>query len=479
VVVANKARAGIKWGAFSKIVNQGLSWLVTIWVIRLLTPEDFALIALSDLAIGVLLIVGQFGIGAALVRAVELTTKQINQSFSALIVANISLFLVFQMIAPYLADFFEQEKLTALIRLSAIAFLAVPFTTISSALLNRKMLYKQLYLVDMGISLLQITTNLTLAFMGYGFWALAVGGVVAQVARAISYSWLTKFTPKLDVSFSEFKPLLKDSGLNFSHSTAWEINQRLDTFFINLFIGIYALGVYRVVLSLAEKPVTMVGQLVQQIGLASFSSVSKNKALVGSYVVKSTSMMAFILFPVFLGIASVAPTLVPLLLGEKWLDAIVPLQIICCVQLVNALRVIPGSALFATGFGKRKLLHVAIASIASLLGWGIGLQYGLNIGCMLFTCCYVVWFIWHIWDASNYILINQKEYWISLLIPLFVSVIMFIVVTAISNLLIGQPQVISFISQVAIGALTYGALSLTLFKKHSLGLFYLLKNSKN
>jgi len=479
MVVANKARSGIKWGAFAKMINQGLSWLVTIWVIRLLTPDDFALIALSDLAIGVLLIIGQFGIGAALVRAVALTEKQINQSFTTLILANLSLFLVFQTIAPYLADFFEQERLTALIRLSAIAFLVVPFSTISSALLNRKMLYKQLYSFDMGISLLQITTNLTLAIMGYGFWALAVGAVVAQVARAISYSWLIKFTPKLDFTFSEFKPLLKDSGLNFSHATAWEINHRLDTFFINLFMGTYALGVYRVVLSLAEKPVIMVGQLVQQIGLASFSKVSKDKALVGSYVVKSTAIMAFMLFPVFLGIAAVAPTLVPLLLGDKWLDATVPLQIICGVQLINALRVIPGSALFASGYGKRKLLHVAVAIVASLLGWGVGLQYGLNIGCLLFACCYVIWFIWHIWDTSHYLLIKQKEYWLSLLIPLSASMMMFFVVTATSNLLAEQLEIISFISQAVVGAITYGVLSWALFRKHSLGLFNLLKNSKN
>jgi len=479
VVVANKARAGIKWGAFAKLVNQAFSWLATIWVIRLLTPEDFALIALSDLAIGVLVIIGQFGIGAALIRSIELSQKQINQSFTALFIANTILFFLFQLIAPYLGEVFEQPKLTSLIRLSAITFLLVPFTTINNALLNRRMQYKQLYIFDIGISLLQIITNLTLAMLGYGFWSLAIGALVAQCARALCYSWITKFTPKFDSSFSEFKPLLKDSGLNFSHSAAWEVNQRLDTFFINLFIGSYALGVYRVVLSLAEKPVTMVGQLVQQIGLASFSRVSKDKNLVGSYVVKSTSIMAIVLFPVFLGIAAVAPTLVPLLLGEKWLDAIVPLQIICVVQLVNALRVIPGSAMFATGFGKRKLLHVFIAIIASLLGWGIGLQYGLNIGCMLFASLYGLWFIWHIWDASRFISVDQYQYWMSLFIPLSMSVTMFFVVMALSNLMVEFSMVFSLICQILIGALTYGAFSLIVFRKHSMGLYSLLKSSNN
>jgi teichuronic acid exporter len=476
VTVVNKAIAGMRWGAFARIINQGLSWVATIWVIRLLTPEDFALIALSDLAIGALLIIGQFGIGAALIRTIELTKKQINQSFTTLFIANLFLFLLFQFSAPYIANFFEQPKLLLLIRLSAISFLFVPFMAVNSALVHRNMQYKQLYMFDMGIGLLQIITNLLLAMQGYGFWALAVGSLVAQFARVLSYNWITKYCPQLDFSFSEFKPLLRDSALNFFNATGWEINQRLDTFFINLFIGSNALGLYRVVLSLAEKPVTVMGQLVQQIGLASFSKVSKNITLVGTYVVKSTSVLAIVLFPVFFGIAAIAPNFVPLLLGDKWLEAIVPLQIICAIQLVNALRVIPGSALFATGYGKRKILHMSVAIVASLIGWGVGLQHGLNIGCLLFAITYIIWFIWHIYDASSRILIDQSKYWRCLSIPLFMSVIMFFAVMAIGNIMNESSIVIVLIAQIFVGGLTYVLLSVTVFKKYVLTLISLLKN---
>ena len=476
MTVVNKAIAGIRWGAFARVINQGLSWVATIWVIRLLTPDDFALIALSDLAIGALLIIGQFGIGAALIRTIELTKKQINQSFTTLFIANLFLFLLFQFTAPSIADFFEQPKLLLLIRLSAVSFLLVPFMLVNSALIHRNMQYKQLYMFDMGIGLLQIVTNLSLAMQGYGFWALAVGSLVAQFTRVLSYSWITKYTPQIDFSFSEFKPLLRDSALNFFHSTGWEINQRLDTFFINLFIGSNALGLYRVVLSLAEKPVTVMGQLVQQIGLASFSKVSNNITLVGTYVVKSTSVLAIVLFPVFFGIAAIAPNFVPLLLGEKWLEAIVPLQMICAIQLVNALRVIPGSALFATGYGKRKILHVSVAIVASLIGWGVGLQYGLNMGCLLFAIVYIVWFIWHIWDTSSRVLIDQRKYWRCLSIPLFMSVIMFFAVTASGNIMHESSIVIVLIVQIFVGGLTYALLSVTVFKKYVLTLISLLKN---
>ncbi|WP_440874877.1 oligosaccharide flippase family protein [Thalassotalea sp. PLHSN55] len=474
--VANKARSGIKWGAFGKITNQFFSWIATIWVIRLLTPDDFALIALNDLAIGVLLIVGQFGLGGTLIRTPELSRQSINQTFSVLMLANIVLFVVFQFSAPFFAQLFEQPKLTLLIQVSALSFLFGPFITVHKALINRNMQYKQLNLVDIGISFGQILTNLTLALLGYGFWALAVGLLVAQFLRVVCYRMVSQTSLSLTASFNGFIPLVKDGSLNFFHSTGWEINQRLDTLLINTFSGSNALGIYRVVLSLAEKPVTMVGQLIQQVGLSSFAKVSHDKALVSHYVVKSSAVLAMAIFPVFFGIAAVAPNLVPLLLGDKWLTAIVPLQIICMVQMINALRVIPGSALYASGFAKRKLLHVSVAFFCALIGWGVGLQYSLNVGCLLFAAMYVVWFIWHIFDSCRCLPIAALDYWKSLLIPLFLSAVMFISVTSVGEVL-STNIIVELVIQVLLGGVIYGGLLLLLFKEYGLGLLSLLKKS--
>jgi len=477
VNVANKARAGLKWGVFGGILNQLFSWVATIWVIRLLTPEDFALIALSDLALGVLLIIGQFGVGAALVRATKLTQKQINQSFTALLIVNVILFAFFQLSAPSIANFFEEPRLLELIRFSSIAFLLLPFNVVNGALINREMKYKPLHMINLGVGILQIITNLSLAMLGYGFWALAIGVIVAQCACAISYSWLTRSSPRLDFSFDEFKPLIRDSGLSFAHATACEINQRVDIYFVHHFTGSNALGLYRVVLSLTEKPVSMIGGLAQQVGLASFSKVSEDIPLVGRYVIKSTAVMAMLLFPVFFGIAATAPNFVPILLGDKWLSAIIPLQILCIVQLVNAFKEIPAAALFATGFGKRKLLHVSVAFIAAIIGWGIGLPFGLNMGCLIFAVTYVLWFVWHIWDSSHYLLLKQKEYWQCLLIPMSLSVVMFFIVIGVNEIMQNLPVLAVLVVQIFVGGFVYSALAFMFYKNHSLTLFKLLKNN--
>ena len=120
---------------------------------------------------------------------------------------------------------------------------------------------------------------------------------------------------------------------------------------------------------------------------------------------------------------------------------------------------------------------MTVAFFAAIVGWGLGLPFGLNVGCMLFAATYVVWFIWHIWDASHYILLKQKEYWRCLLIPMSLSVFMFFIVVGINDIMQNLPVLAVLAVQICIGAFVYIALALMCFKHHSLNLFKLLKNS--
>jgi teichuronic acid exporter len=474
--IVQQARIGMIWGVSSKILNQILSWVVTIWVIRLLTPEDFAIIALSDLTIGFFLIVGKFGFQGALVKANKLSSAQINQTFTLLVLINLLLFCLFQLVAPEIANYLKNESLEALIRISSLSFVLSPFITVSLSLIYRNMQYKKLAQLGFFINLAQIATNLVLALLGYGFWALAIGLLVSQIVCAIMYCYIAGFIPKLDFYFKGIKGLLSDSNFSFFTGTTWELTHRVDIFLINSLVGTTALGIYRIGLSLAEKPVSLVGQMIQQIGLSSFSKISNDKELVGKYVVKASSIIAFVSFPLFFGIASISPSLVPLVLGEKWLLAIIPLQILCMIQLVNVLKEVTGSALFAVGQAKRKLIQALVVLISAAAAWEFGLQLGFITGCITFVVVYITWFIWHVNDTAKFI--NLKGYWNHLLIPLFMSVSMFIVVYTIGLTSNDSPFVFTIILQVICGVMSYAIVGWLFFKAHCLTTLKLLRKNR-
>tara|TARA_R110001599_G_scaffold237003_1_gene436421 strand:- start:11184 stop:12614 length:1431 start_codon:yes stop_codon:yes gene_type:complete len=474
--LVEQARKGLLWGVGTKILNQCLSWIVTIWVIRLLTPEDFAIIALNELSIGLLLVIGRFGFQNAIIKAKTLNYEQINQSFTFLFSINTFMFLIVQGLASSLAIIFNNEELEGLIRISSILFLLLPFTTITYALIYRNMLYKKIAQFDVFINFFQICTNLILAVLGYGFWALAIGIIVAQVLRAIGYSYIIKFKPKFDFSRQEIKQLYSDSNYSFFTGLAWELTHRVDIFFINHFIGSLALGFYRIGLTLAEKPVALVGQVVQQIGLSSFSKISNDKKLVGQYVVKASSVMAFFAYPVFFGISSIAPNLIPLVLGDKWHEAIVPLQILCLVQLVNSLKDISSTALFSVNGAKRNFIHTISALVAISIAWWFGLTYSFMIGCSFYAITYFIWYIVHVFDVGRYI--DLTGFWKCQFMPLLSSLVMFFFVIGIGEYLNNYSMIIILLSQLATGVLVYLFICFMFFREHSRKIIsFLLKSS--
>jgi len=473
--VVNKALTGVRWGVFAKSVNQTFSWIATIWVIRILSPEDFAIIALSDLVIGVFLVLGQLGMEGALIRAKNVSKNQLNQCFTLLLLINVSFFVCIQLTSSAIGEYFSNDKLSDLLRITSCLFLLVPFSTLNTALICREMLFKKFQIFQIGISLIQISINITLATLGYGFWAIAIGMVVAQFLRVIVLSNLVKNRPKLDFTFTQTRALLKDSSVNFLHGGFWELNFRLDSFFIHSIIGQNALGVYRVVMSLAEKPVAMIGQIVQQVGLSSFSKLAADKKMVGNYVVKSTAIMSAVMFPVFMGLSATAPTIVPLLLGDKWLQATIPLQILCFFHLINGLRMIPDSALYATGYGVRRLLHGLVAACVIGLSWFFGLENGLNAGCVIFVIGFFCWYLWHIWDSRDLINLRLFSYFKVLLIPFVNGLIMYFAVVNVGAIYSTDSLLKALLSQILIGSAVYMLFAICLFKNHYLSLLNLIK----
>jgi O-antigen/teichoic acid export membrane protein len=471
--IVNQAKTGVIWGLSTKIINQILSWIVTIWVIRILAPEDFAIIALNDLSIGLLLVIGKFGFKGALLKAKTVTKENIDQLFTWLFLVNAFIFIVVQLLAQSISIYFENNSLEMLIRISSIAFLLSPITTISHALIYRNMLYKKVAKLDFIINICQISTNLILALLGYGFWALAIGLLVALVLRAVGYSYIAKVKFRFNNNFQELRSLRSDSNYSFYTGLIWELNHRNDIFLINYFIGTNALGVYRIGLSLAEKPVTLVGQVIQQIGISSFSKISHDRKLVGSYVVKASNLIAFVSFPIFLGLAAISPTLVPVVLGEKWIAAIVPLQVMCIVQIVNVLKEVSGSALFSVGKAKRKLVQTIIMFCTSTIAWYFGLQLGFVTGCICFAIAYVLWFVWHVFDTRNYIILTG--FWKSKLISMFMSLCMFFSVVFTQPLIAKDPGIMSLILQIIIGGTVYVIIGLLFFKSYCNNFLRLLK----
>ncbi|WP_456412376.1 oligosaccharide flippase family protein [Thiolapillus sp.] len=461
---------GVRWSLGIKMAVQLVSWAATIYIIRLLTPDDFAIVAMADMSVTLLLIVASFGMGQALLRIDKHDKEITSKIFGFLIVVNSVLLVFILWQRKNIAELFGVEELEAVIAVSAVLFVVSPFKVVYHALLSRELRFKDIEIIKLISVVFQLVVNLSLAIAGYGYWALIFGLVLREVLLSVLYvkavGWV--FVPQFN--FSRIGQLFRDGRDAFVNSVLWELIERVDRFLIVQIAGSKSLGIYAMAYNLAEKPVALVGNVIQQIGLASFSSVKDENEKVIRYLIKSSYIVSLIMAPVLFGISAITPELVPLLLGEQWVSAIVPMQILCIVQIFNILRLNTGSALYALGHGKRNIRHSAVALAVFSLSWSVGLTMGINEGCMFFLAGYALWFLWHIIDSGDCLNMVRTEYLYNVGMPVFSSVLMVLVILAVDEYALEELHLlVQLLIKIIIGIVVYVGITMLLFREKAMG----------
>lgn len=457
--------SGVRWGAALKIIIQAVSWFVTIYIIRLLSPDDYAMMALVDMGVSSFVVLATLGLGGAIIKNTELTQQQLRSALSVLIIVNAIAFSLIYIFYEKIEIFFDFPGLGDALFVASFLFILSPFATIYDALLSRDIRFKEMELIKLFAVIFQLITNFVLATLGYGYWSLIIGFLVMAVIRITLSIIRVGYVLVPTLHIRDISQLIKDASDNFIHTVIWEFNDRVDRFMISKLAGNNHLGLYNMSYTLAEKPVALAGSMIQLIGVASYSKLRHDQSKVGEYVTKSTLIICILMVPVFFGISAVAGDLVPLFLGEKWSAAILPLQILSIAQIFNMLRLNIGAALFALGYGRRKILHAIVASVIFVLSWVIGLGFGFIEGCFGFLIGYSVWFIWHVIDSHKMLSLDLYGYFKAILLPMIFSSIMFIFVRVVDITLLSSYHIaIQLLVEVLLGAVIYATLLFVFYR---------------
>ena len=154
------------------MLSQLFTWVVTIVVVRILTPVDYGLLAMAAVFIEFLAMIAQFGVGSALVQAVAVDERKLKQMFGFVIAVNLGLFAAMYSAAPLVADFFQEPRLVAIVRALSVQYVLMIFVMIPTAELSRKLDYKTVSLIDLIAAICASLATLVLALTGSGVWAL-------------------------------------------------------------------------------------------------------------------------------------------------------------------------------------------------------------------------------------------------------------------------------------------------------------------
>ncbi|HEY2901619.1 MAG TPA: lipopolysaccharide biosynthesis protein [Polyangia bacterium] len=313
-----QAIQGIAWTVVTKPFVQVFQYCISIFLARLLTPDDFGLVAMAAVLTGFAGIFVDLGIGAAIVQQPELTDSQIRAAFLATIGTGALLSLLFVLVAPGVAAFYRREELVGITRLSSLAFLLSAVGVVPRALLQRQMRLKTLVLLDALGTVGSGVAALLVAHAGGRYWSIVWFSLFGVIGTSIPPLIACGRYPSGGVDLRALRPLLRVSLnlLFFNIINYWARN--LDNLLIGRTLGDKQLGVYSRAYQLMLLPQSQIGGVLA-VGVApALSRMQDDSERASRIFLRAQGLIAAVAFPLMLGMAVVADAFVAAVYGPKW-----------------------------------------------------------------------------------------------------------------------------------------------------------------
>ncbi len=364
----SKTKKGLVWSSVERFATQGVQFIFGIILARLLSPDDYGIIAMPLVFLMVAQCFIDSGFSNALIRKPDLTDDDLSTAFYFNIGVGVICYLALFFTSPLIADFYHTPILADLLKVTALATLFNPLCAVQQALLTRRIDFKTQAVVSLSGALVSGIAGLAMAYNGFGVWSLVCQQVGGYLIRTILLWTLSGWKPRRRWSWESFRYLwgfgskLLGSGL-------------LDTLYNNIYpivIGKYFsandLGNYTRAHQFAALPSSNVTGVLQRVTFPVLSSIQNEDDRLERNYRKILKLSAFLIFPLMLLLSAVADPLIRVFLTDKWEGCIILLQIICFSMMWYPIHAINLSLLQVKG---RSDLFFRLEIVKKAVGVGI------------------------------------------------------------------------------------------------------------
>lgn len=341
--------SGLFWVGLEKVGLHVIQFVVLIILARLLAPEDFGLIGMIMILFSVSSIIMEGGINQALIREKNLEKSDVDTAFLTNVLLGIFFYLLLYFTAPYVSLFYDDERLTLLVRVMGLSVFFKSFSLVFSASLVQKMNFKRELILMVPAYLVSGIGAVYLAFAGYGVVALAMKYVILELVKTILLFFLSQQNVGSSYSKKSFKKLF-NFGIHLTSSKLIaSMHNNLYKVLIGKFFSASVLGLYTQAQKIKRLLSSNILQAIQKVTYPTLSKIKDDEKRLKAGYIKIIQMSMLIIMPMMVLLIVTADPLIPFLLGEQWLGAVPMLQIISVGGMVFYLILIHQNILKVIG----------------------------------------------------------------------------------------------------------------------------------
>lgn len=449
----NKTISNLMWRFAERIGAQGVSFIVSIILARLLSPNDYGTVSLITVILAILQVFVDSGLGNALIQKKHVDDVDFSTVFYFNLLVCILLYLIMFFSAPIISIFYNNRDLTNLIRVISLTLIISGVKNIQQAYVARNLMFKKFFYSTIGGTIASAIIGIAMAYKGLGVWAL-VGQQLSNALIDTIILWITvKWRPIFVFSVKKLNVL-------FSYGWKLLVSSLLDTGYNNLrqlVIGkVYSpqdLGFYNKGQQFPSLIVTNVNTSIDSVLLPVMSQEQDNPSKIKSMTRKAIRTSSYMMWPLMIGLAIIAKPLISLLLTDKWLPCVPYLQIFCFSYALWPIHTANLNAIKAMGrsdmFLKLEIIKKIVGVISIILSLPFG-AFAIAIGYMITGPISAI-----VNAIPNKKLLNYsfKEQCIDLLPFLLMSLVMGLIIWPIQYLSLSNLLII--IMQIVLGAIVY------------------------
>ncbi len=358
---------GAVWMVLFKLTERSLGLISTIILARLLVPEDFGLIALAMSMIAALELMSAFSFDIVLIQKQDDTSDgHYNTAWTFNVLFGVISAAILVLLAKPAAHFYTEPRLETIMYFLAMGNLIQGFENIGIIAFRKEMQFNKEFVFLLGKKLSGFSVTVPLAFILGNYWALVAGILSGKSAGVLLSYIMNKYRPWFSLSCA--KELFHFSKWLFINNIIFFLNNRSTDFILGKIGGPRELGLYTIGYEISNLPTT---ELVAPINRAVFPGYAKIKDDLSKLTDGFISVIALITMlavPAGVGIAACASLLIPVVLGNKWLEAIPLIQLLAMSGAVGAMQTNIGSIYLA--LGKPRVLTL-LASIQAIVLIGL------------------------------------------------------------------------------------------------------------
>lgn len=377
ITFGNTAIKGFSWILLQKGSIQGVTFISTVILARLLDASAFGLVALTGTFMAFAQMFIDQGLGVAIVQRKELQNEHLDAVFWMNMTAAFLLFIIGYVLAVPISRLFNEPDFVPVFRVLLLTLPVSAINLVQRSLLQKKMAFRALAMPNMiGITVGAIV-GVLMALAGKGVWSLVAQSLSVQVV-AIPLLWAASdWRPQLRFSVFHFRQVFSFSLYVLFSQLIGVLNHHIDKLLIGYFIGSSTLGIYTVATRLLTN---IYGTLNQAVGTVFYPMLSErqyNRHIFHDCLDKALRLTSLVVFPVFTGLALVSVWVLPMIYGDKWTDGIPVMQVMAFMYLAYVLYRIVTTGITAAGNPKIILQLHGFSLVFHIVLVYLGAQAGI------------------------------------------------------------------------------------------------------